>query len=156
MRFEQSLAHEWLQLARDDVIVVDDADINREARENLWVFSPREDQLGRVDSDTMMRLVDEIIRHRRAALSDRGLPEMIFYCWHDPLARQLRFSLVSSLHGRLPFAREAKKVDLWTVVGAVVQDDWLNPSWGEQADASPATRSPDGLQVFAFELAADA
>lgn len=155
MRFEDSLAHEWLQLARGDGIVVDDADINWEARENMWVFSPREDQLERVDTDTTMRFVDEIIHLRCTALSDRRLPEMIFYCWHDHQARQLRFSLVSSSHGRLPFAREVQQVDLRSIVGSVVHNDWLNPSWGEQEHAGPATRSPDGLQVFAVKLTAN-
>lgn len=28
---------------------------------------------------------------------------MTFYCWHDEQASQLRFSLVSASHGRLPF-----------------------------------------------------
>jgi len=155
MRFEDSLAHEWLQLARGDGIVVDDADINWEARENMWVFSPREDQLERVDTDTTMRFVDEIIHLRRTALSDRRLPEMIFYCWHDHQARQLRFSLVSSSHGRLPFAREVQQVDLRSIVGSVVHNDWLNPGWGEQEHAGPATPSPDGLQVFAVKLTAN-
>jgi hypothetical protein len=156
MRFEDSIAHEWLQPASSGDIVVDDNDINQEARENLWVFSPRDDQLEKLDTDTVMRFVDEVIRSRHAVLSDGALPAMTFYCWHDHQARQLRFSLVSSSHGRLPFACEVKEVELRRVVGSVVQDDWLNPDWGRETDASPAARSPSGLQVFALKLNAGA
>jgi hypothetical protein len=156
MRFEDSIAHEWLQLARSDEIVVDNSDINREAQGNLWVFSPPDDQLERLDTEAVMRFVDEVIRSRHAVLSDGRLPDMTFYCWHDHQARQLRFSLVSSSHGRLPFACEVKRVDLRSVVCAVVHDDWLNPNWGEEGDAAPSDCSLDGLQVFAFKLNAEA
>jgi hypothetical protein len=156
MRFEDSVVHEWLQLARGDEIVVDDGDINREARENMWVFSPRDDQLGRIDTATAMRFVEEIIRSRRAALSDEALPGMSFYCWHDHQARQLRFSLVSSSHGGLPFACEIREVDLAGIVGSVVEDDWLNPDWGEEDDIGTEARSPDGLKVFVLKLNARA
>lgn len=152
MRFEDSVAHEWLQLAKSDEIVVDDGDLYREARENMWVFSPRDDQLGRIDTATVMRFVDEIIRSRRAALSDNALAEMNFYCWHDHQARQLRFSLVSSSHGGLPFACEVREVDLAGIVASVVQDDWLNPNWGEEDGTRAEAHPPDGLKVFVLKL----
>jgi hypothetical protein len=139
-------------LAESDEIVVDSQDVNREARENMWVFSPRDDQLGRIDADTVMRFLNEIIRSRRADPSDNAAPEMDFYCWHDHQARQLRFSLVSSSHGCLPFACAIKEVGLLGIVDSVVHD-WLNPSWGEEDD-SAGTGLPVDLPVFVLKLRA--
>jgi len=77
---------------------------------------------------------------------------MIFYCWHDRQARQLRFSLVSSAHGRLPFACEIEVTDMAGVVGSIVQDDWLNPNWGQDDGSDAKPRLPLALPVFVHEL----
>lgn len=50
---------------------------------------------------------------------------MTFYCWHDVQMRAIRFSLVSSSHGRLPFGCATRTVDdLLTVTRQVVERDW--------------------------------
>jgi len=55
---------------------------------------------------------------------------MIFYCWHDFQVRQLRFSLVSKSHGRLPFGCETKQTtDLSSVIEQIVHGDWLNEQY---------------------------
>jgi hypothetical protein len=72
---------------------------------------------------------------------------MLMYCWHDEQAGQLRLSLVSASHGRLPFGCEVAPVeDLGAVVRSFLGSpylggiDWseLRPSAADEvADDSP-------------------
>ncbi|MEB1528641.1 hypothetical protein [Xanthomonas sp. WHRI 7945] len=152
MRFEASVAHAWLQLAERDAIVCDPLDIAREAQANLWAFSPREDQNVGIETESVTRFVEAVAASRHAALIDASAPAMTFYCWHDRQVRQLRFSLVSSSHGRLPFARAPRAVALRDVVASVVHDDWLNPAWGAQDDSGSGSAPPAEFQAFVLAL----
>lgn len=85
----------------DDEIVIDAADINHEASSNLWCFSPCDDEFQGLSAAALVDFINQVMTARREKLS--GNSSMLFYCWHDAQTRQLRFSLVSSTHGRLPF-----------------------------------------------------
>ncbi|UYC10449.1 hypothetical protein [Xanthomonas sp. CFBP 8445] len=142
MRFEDSVAHAWLQQAAAAAIVVDGDAIQHEAQANLWAFSPREDQAAGVDVASVVRCVEAVADDRQATLRAQGAPSMIFYCWHDGQARQLRFSLVSAAHGRLPFGVPIQQTSLPALIARIVQTDWFNPQWGAadvDDDAMPAS-----------------
>lgn len=151
MRFEGWVAHAWLQQAADDAIVVDGEDMQHEARSNLWAFSPRDDQHAGLDAESVARFVEAVADSRQAALRAQGLPAMTFYCWHDGQARQLRLSLVSSAHGRLPFAGPVRHVPLREIVDRAVHADWLDPHWGA-ADSDAAAPTSEALSVYARTL----
>jgi len=155
MRFEGSAAHAWLQQAAGDAIVIDGEDMLHEARSNLWAFSPREDQHAGLDAESVAWFVATVADSRQAALRAQGLPAMTFYCWHDGQARQLRFSLVSSAHGRLPFAGPVRHAPLREIVERAVHADWLDPHWGA-ADPDDAMPASEALPVYARALHAGA
>ncbi|WP_017917503.1 hypothetical protein ACQR5W_08175 [Xanthomonas sacchari] len=151
MRFEDAVAHAWLQQAANAAIVVDGDDIQHEANANLWAFSPREDHAAGIDVASVARFVEAAAEDRQATLRAQAAPAMTFYCWHDGQARQLRFSLVSSAHGRLPFRVPTRHTPLPALVERIVHDDWLNPQWGA-ADEQEALPASEPLPVYVRTL----
>ncbi|MBB5884696.1 hypothetical protein DYQ93_07190 [Xanthomonas sp. LMG 8992] len=152
MQFEDSVAHAWLQQAADAVIVIDGDDIQHEANANLWAFSPRDAQSTGIDVGSMTLFVEAVADHRQATLRAQGAPAMTFYCWHDGQARQLRFSLVSSAHGRLPFRVPIQQTPLPVIVERIVQADWLNPQWGAADAEDDAMQASEALPVYVRTL----
>lgn len=149
MRFEDSVPFEWLDLAKNSEITIDGDDIDHEAHDNLWGFSPADDQLARIDRHSVARFINEIIRYRQDSLRSVASGKLLFYCWHDAMARQLRFSLVSISHGRLPFGCKLKKTsDVLDVVDMAVERDWKNMDWGSDEAEEHDSLSMHGLTVF--------
>src|SRR5687768_16778407 len=105
----------WLKDVISDEIVIDPDDINKEGNSNLWGFSFSDEGI-RMQGLTLQEAKDfsqEVVRARKAQRAALRLPagSLIFYCWVDFLIGQLRFSLVSAGHGRLPFGARLQAVD---------------------------------------------
>ena len=113
----------WFDMAKDDETVIDRDDINHEAHSNLWHFSPTEAEQVDITAKGLRELINAVLDARRAQL---GGSAMRFYCWHDSQARQLRLSLVSQAHGRLPFAREIRETSDPADVATRVHADWFD------------------------------
>ncbi|MDN2671881.1 hypothetical protein OX459_10805 [Janthinobacterium sp. SUN026] len=138
----------WLEMAQDDEVFIDADDINREAMENMWSFSPTDEETPHIEATDIVAFIEELIAARRSALVGE---QMLFYCWHDAQCRQLRFSLVSRSHGRLPFRREVRETqDLSLIADRVVNGDWRNEDFmqapSEEGDAQESP--PFILPVF--------
>jgi hypothetical protein len=97
---------EWIDDVVADEVVVNAADINAEAHANMWSFDVSAESIGAAQVSDLLAFVTAIIEARRAQLAALGAEpqSMVFYSWFDELAGQLRVSLVSGCHGRLPFA----------------------------------------------------
>ena len=115
---------DWFSDAVDGDVVVDPAQINREANENLRYFA-----IGRgksaPDLEALVSFVAKVVEARSEHLRERRSRSMTMYWWHDELAGQLRYSLVCSSHRRLPFAAPVKRLD--TV--RPILEDWLASPW---------------------------
>ena len=118
---------EWLRLASEEDDILIDPD-GAEANENMWDFSPSYDELNSLTVAAVTAFVERVIDVRREWLQrHHGGQPMRFYCWHDFQARQLCFSLISALHGPLPFGCVVKETDdLPRVIREIVELDWLN------------------------------
>ena len=84
-------------------MVVDPIDIVVEANGNQWSFSITPEIAAAASVADVETFAAAVADARRAWLSARGAGPMVLYWWHDEQAGQLRFSLVSAVHGRLPF-----------------------------------------------------
>lgn len=138
----------WLEMAQDDEVLVDPDDINQEARTNMWSFSPTDEETPQIEAADIVEFICQVIAARRSALKGE---DMLFYCWHDAQCRQLRFSLVSRSHGRLPFRCEVRETqDLTLIADRVVNGDWRNEHYmqapSEEGDAQEP--APFILPVF--------
>ncbi|MEG1116041.1 MAG: hypothetical protein RSE46_13490 [Janthinobacterium sp.] len=135
-------------MAKDDAVEINPDDINQEARTNMWRFSPTDEETPQIHAADIVELIGELIAARRNALASK---QMLFYCWHDAQCRQLRFSLVSRSHGRLPFRCELRETqDLALIADRVVNGDWRNEHYmqepSEEGDAQEP--APFILPVF--------
>lgn len=143
---ETKVLQQWFEMAKDDPVLVDPADIQHEARSNLWCFSPRDEQTADITLAGLCALIKAIIQARCNSV---GASAMLFYCWHDAQVRQLRLSLVSPTHGRLPFACETRQID---DVAQIAQH--LYADWHERPTHSANAESPRNiLAVFVTLLA---
>ncbi len=96
----------WLAEVAGDAVIVCPDDINAETSSNSWSFSLSPEQVATVGVADVVAFAEGVIDGRRAWLAARGAGPMVVYWWHDAQAGQLRFSLVSATHGRLPFGCE--------------------------------------------------
>lgn len=94
---------EWLAEVSADEVAIRPDDINAEANENLWSFSLSSEQAAAVSVADVETFAKGVADTRRVWLSAHEADPMVLYWWHDELAGQLRCSLVSASHGRLPF-----------------------------------------------------
>ena len=139
---QSAVLNNWLAMAKDDAVEIDPDDINHEATSNMWSFSPTDEETPQIHAAEIVAFIGELIAARRSALAGE---EMLLYCWHDAQCRQLRFSLVSRSHGRLPFRcalRETQDVSL--IAERAVNGDWRNEQYmqapseeGDEEEAAP-------------------
>ena len=112
---------EWLKDVASDDVVVNHSNIEAEACGNLWSFSLSLEEAADVSVADVEEFAANVAESRRDGLLRRGAGPMLLYWWHDEQAGQLRFSLVSTVHGRLPFGCEVLAVArLGEIAG-----DWL-------------------------------
>jgi len=142
----------WLTMAKDDAVEIDPDDINHEARTNMWSFSPTDEEMPQIHAADIVAFIGEVIAARRNALKGE---DMLFYCWHDAQCRQLRFSLVSRSHGRLPFRCTLRETqDLALIAERVVNGDWRNENYMQapSEDGDAQEPAPFVLPVFAVAV----
>ncbi|KHA76053.1 hypothetical protein NC77_26455 [Janthinobacterium lividum] len=135
-------------MAKDDAVEIDPDDINHEAMTNMWSFSPTDEETPQIHAADIVAFIEELIAARSSALVGE---EMLFYCWHDAQCRQLRFSLVSRSHGRLPFRSEVRETqDLSLIADRVVNGDWRNEDFMQapSEEGDEQEQAPFILPVF--------
>jgi hypothetical protein len=138
---------EWLEEVAADEIVVNAADIKAECFPNMWSFSLSFEMAEATTIQDVKDFVLKIVRARADQLQERGFPpkSMVFYCWHDEQAAQLRFSLVSASHGHLPFGATLQSVEkLETIIGSWFNNPYLEGiPWDEFVEVDPNDLEPE-------------
>ena len=147
---QSAVLNNWLTMAKDDAVEIDPDNINHEAMSNMWSFSPTDEETPQIHAADIVAFIGQVIAARRSALAGE---EMLFYCWHDAQCRQLRFSLVSRSHGRLPFRCELRETqDVSLIAERVVNGDWRNEHYmqapSEDGDEQEHEHEPFILPVF--------
>ena len=98
---------EWLpEVAADDIVIG-----GNESGENMWSFSLTPEQAAALVPEQVETFVRDVLAARSQKLAATARGPMLFYCWHDEMAAQLRFSLVSKGDGGLPFGCEVERVE---------------------------------------------
>lgn len=147
---------EWLQDIADEPVSVQPGDINAEAQENLRWFSLSAELAAVVTAADVEAFASKVADARRRWLSLHQATPMVLYWWHDRQAGQLRFSLVSAVHGRLPFgAHVILAINLRTIAEEWLKSPYLDGiPWAELR--SPASREDEtaapNLPVWSLRL----
>jgi hypothetical protein len=123
-----------------DAVVVDPDNIAAEAHGNQWSFSITLEEAAAVSIADVEAFAAAVAEARSAWLSARGAGPMVLYWWHDEQAGQLRFSLVSAAHGRLPF--ECHVIPAASV--RVIAQAWLTSPYREGIPWSATRRVAAG------------
>lgn len=117
----------WLAEIAADSVAVHADNIGIEASANMWSISLSPEQTEAVSAAEVEEFVRAIAVARGKWLAAHGKGPMTLYCWHDEQAGQLRFSLVSASHGRVPFGCEVVPVeDLAAVVRGFLDSPYLS------------------------------
>ena len=124
---------EWLAEVAADSVVVRPDDVDVEGCRNLWSFSLSPEQAAGVTVDDVCEFAAGVAAGRRAWLTASGAGPLTMYWWHDVQAGQLRFSLVSASHGRLPFGCAVTAAPCLVVVAA----DWLGQTLAAFGESLP-------------------
>lgn len=143
-----TVVNNWFSMAKDDAVEIDPDNINHEAMSNMWSFSPTDEETPQIHAADIVAFIGQVIAARSSALVGE---EMLFYCWHDAQCRQLRFSLVSRSHGRLPFRCELRETqDLSLIADRVVNGDWRNEDFMQapSEEGDEQEQAPFILPVF--------
>lgn len=136
---------EWLAEVTANAPVVRPDDIEVEARCNLWSFALTPERAAAVTPADVETFAVAIAGCRRVWLTACGAGPTVLYWWHDEQAGQLRFSLVSASHGRLPFGcAVAPPASLHEIAVSWLKSSNLHGiSWGELRALSPDEIPPD-------------
>ncbi len=88
-------------------------DLFREAQGNLCVFTTCNAEAGTLQLQDIVQALHNVTETREQQLIEQygSKHPMVFYCWVDAQAGQLRFSLVSAFHQKLPFGCTIKTVE---------------------------------------------
>jgi hypothetical protein len=123
----------WLADVTADAVVIRPDNINAEGEGNFWSFSLSPEQATVVSVAEVVEFIRAIVAARGQWLAANGARPMLLYCWHDEQACQLRLSLVSASHGRLPFGCEVAPVeDLGAVAKSFLRSSTLGGiPWSE-------------------------
>lgn len=108
----------WDDIIQDTVFIGQSAeDLNQEIETNTWLISMSNIERASTAPETLMRFFEAVMDNRRAQIRHAQASHgMWFYVWHDQQAAQLRFSLISDVHQRLPFGGETIFAELASLV----------------------------------------
>lgn len=112
----------WLIEVSADTVVVRPDDVVGEATANLWSFALSREQAEVVSVRDVVEFACQVEASRRKWLLHHNRGPMTLYWWHDEMAGQLRFSLVSSVHKTLPFGCNVVAAESIEAIA----EDWLS------------------------------
>ncbi|WP_422380249.1 hypothetical protein [Marinicellulosiphila megalodicopiae] len=94
---------------KNKIVIINSTELNNEAHENMYTFGISERDIKDWGTESINQF---IIECRDLYLSKKPNIPMIFYSWFDNQAGQLRISMVSSSHNKLPFGSRIQECEL--------------------------------------------
>jgi hypothetical protein len=92
-------------------------ELTTELSTNTWRISLSSTERTALSGNDLVNFFDEIIQDRHEQLRQSNVKHgLIFYLWHDRQASQLRFSLISDFHKKLPFQAETVSASLVEII----------------------------------------
>lgn len=80
------------------------SDLDEELKNNTWLISASQEVCNTLTKEEILEFINKLVANRRKQVEQSNKNHgMFFYMWFDEQAVQLRFSLISDSHGRLPF-----------------------------------------------------
>lgn len=139
MNYEWRKSKKLIDILNDTLFVGNHTDdLSAELANNTWFISMSKAERKQYTTSKLVNFINTVINNRLGQLNASEVQhDMYFYLWHDKQACQLRFSLISDFHDKLPFAATVIHSELDTIVGGFLKSDELIP-WSklELSDAN--------------------
>jgi hypothetical protein len=98
------------EIVVDPMFIGDSEDaIDQEIANNTWSISVSNELVTQLSVKDFIVFFGEVISNRRKQINFCN-KDMLFYVWFDWQAAQLRFSLISDYHSKLPFSCEIETI----------------------------------------------
>lgn len=109
------------EIVTDKLLISDDIhDLYKETENNTWSISISEDLALKITVEDFMNFFDKVIFNRQKQIrGSNGQNEMFFYAWFDGFSGQVKFSLISCIHQKLPFGCE---IQILNELNPVIQE----------------------------------
>jgi hypothetical protein len=99
-------------------------DLNEEIKGNTQSISLNIEERAITSRQELVHFFYNVMNNRKDQIRRAGVKRgMWFYVWHDQQASQLRFSLISAFHQKLPFGAETRPETLETIIDEFLYDD---------------------------------
>src|SRR5689334_14862941 len=99
-------------------------DLQQEIRTNSWMISLNAEKRASISRQEIVHFFYNVIGNRSDQIRKAGVKHgMWFYVWHDQQASQLRFSLISDFHLKLPFDATTIPETLETIIDEFLISD---------------------------------
>ena len=125
MNYEWRRSQNFIDILNDTLLVgncVDD--LSAELANNTWFISMSKAEREKYTVNELSHFINAVIDNRHSLLSVLNIQHaMYFYLLHDKQACQLRFSLISDFHDKLPFTASVIHSELNTIVGEFLKSD---------------------------------
>jgi hypothetical protein len=134
-------------------------DLTLELRSNTQLISFDENEKTILSVGALEDFFNAVIANRRQQILDAKISHgMIFYLWHDEMASQLRFSVISDFHEHLPFKAKIVPAELSEILQTFLATNSVIP-WSDltievdSTDAFLEMPAPEfSLNVFKIHL----
>jgi hypothetical protein len=118
----------------EQIFITDNSnDIDKEIDKNYWLITGTNEQISSLTSTEWLDYFNRLIVNRQCQLNNSKVKtDLVFYCYHDELAGQLRFNIISATHTKLPFGCKYIEDTLENVLNAFINDKYNGSiPWGE-------------------------
>jgi hypothetical protein len=141
-----SIKEEYLKILQEYLderlyITTSTDELREELDSNCWWINGSAEQIRSLSLQEWTDYIWRLIGERRDQLVKSGVAiDLVFYCWHDEQAGQLRFNLINSNHHKLPFGAKYEFVELVAVLEPFVNDTCPGfVAWDELVEIDLAT-----------------
>lgn len=102
------------------------AELKKEMERNYWWIGGSPEQIASLSFQEWREYMRRLVENRQAQLDNSKVDtDLIFYCYHDHQAGQLRFNIISSAHSELPFSCKTEEVEMDIVLKDFLQDEFF-------------------------------
>jgi hypothetical protein len=121
------MLEQWISEINSDPIFIGSSSDEREKeiQVNTYCISLTQAQINGLSVDNLSQYILELEDCRRKQFQkEPNKVGMIFYCWFDEMAAQLRIGTVSKFHSKLPFGCELRYVSLDQIVSSILNSQY--------------------------------
>ena len=131
MKDNEKIKHEYQKTLKEYLdeplfITEKNTELKKEMDRNYWWINGSMEQITSLNFQEWQQYLSTIISNRQEQLDNSSVDtDLLFYCYHDHQAGQLRFNVISASHTELPFGCKYKEDTLDNILKAFLSDEFF-------------------------------